>query len=86
MKKTVQEIIKEYKIENNVTVLFIGDIELIAKAYADQETSTLYTRAQMIEFGEKVREKCSDKCHTINDPFKIYEEIQSINIKNLLNK
>lgn len=31
------------------------------ETYKNQETSTLYTRAQMIEFGEKVREECSDK-------------------------
>lgn len=60
------------------------DLINAVQEFADQETSTLYTRAQMIEFGEKVKEECL-KGVWYKEGFD-YENIQSINIENLLKK
>lgn len=50
----------------------------------EQNTDLVYTRAQMIEFGEKVREECL-KGVWYKEGLD-YENIQSINIENLLKK
>lgn len=56
--------IDRYKNDNSYRV---GVNECLAamQKYADQQTSTLYTRAQLLEFGEKVRQECASKATLI---------------------
>ncbi len=46
----------------------ISILNSIMESYADQQTSGMYTRAQMIEFGEKLCEMQRDLCvEYVND-------------------
>jgi hypothetical protein len=71
MKKTKEEILADEIINNPIwgedKKLYIHcDIVLnLMQTFADQETSELHTRAQMIEFGEKVKMECLKKADNI---------------------
>jgi hypothetical protein len=56
---------------------------LFGANWQSQQTSTLYTRAQMIEFGEKVKSECLLTIWNLDTPDRPRKDMESINIENL---
>lgn len=102
MKKTKGEILNKNSQENSGFSDFethvysgsnkdevISNVYCAMQTFADQETSTLYTRAQLLEFGEKVREECAEQARALDSGPSHEVDKQSIliiNIENILNK